>query len=211
MAVKRVFIYSRFERFWHWAQCVLVFLLLVSGFEVHGAFTFIGFEKAFYLHNISAWAWFFLYLVVLLYMWGSGTWRQYVPTLKTLFPVIRFYSYGIFKGEEHPAQKTRSNRLNALQRLTYLGLAFVLIPFQMLSGFIYYYYEFWPEYTFINWQMETIATLHTLGAFAFIVFIIIHVYMTTTGHTWLAHMKCMITGYEEVPAAHGQTKSKKKR
>jgi thiosulfate reductase cytochrome b subunit len=30
-----------------------------------------------------------------------------------------------------------------------------------------------------------------------LVFLIAHVYLTTTGHTPLAHIKAMITGYEE--------------
>lgn len=200
VAVKRIFIYKPFERFWHWTQSLLIFLLLLSGFEVHGVYHLVGFEKAFYIHNISAWAWLALYLIVLGWMAYSGTWRQYVPTLKMLIPVIRFYSYGIFKGEHHPVKKTPGSRLNALQRFTYLGLAFVLIPFQMVSGFVYYYYEFWPEYTFFGWDMHTIAMVHTFGAFAFMMFVVIHVYMTTTGHTFFAYMKCMVTGYEEVPA-----------
>jgi hypothetical protein len=31
-------------------------------------------------------------------------------------------------------------------------------------------------------------------------FIIVHVYMTTTGHTLFAHIKSMITGWEEIEA-----------
>ena len=37
-----------------------------------------------------------------------------------------------------------------------------------------------------------------LGAFAILQFIIIHVYMTTTGHTVFAHIKAMITGWEDI-------------
>jgi thiosulfate reductase cytochrome b subunit len=37
-----------------------------------------------------------------------------------------------------------------------------------------------------------------IGAFAIFSFIIVHVYMTTTGHTIFAHTKAMITGWEEV-------------
>jgi thiosulfate reductase cytochrome b subunit len=29
-------------------------------------------------------------------------------------------------------------------------------------------------------------------------FVIVHVYMTTTGHTVTAHVKAMVTGWEEV-------------
>ena len=42
------------------------------------------------------------------------------------------------------------------------------------------------------------ATLHTIGAFLMLIFLIVHIYLTTTGHTPLAHIKAMITGWEEV-------------
>jgi thiosulfate reductase cytochrome b subunit len=42
------------------------------------------------------------------------------------------------------------------------------------------------------------AWIHMAGAFAIFSFIIVHVYMTTTGHSILAHTKAMITGWEDV-------------
>jgi cytochrome b subunit of formate dehydrogenase len=37
------------------------------------------------------------------------------------------------------------------------------------------------------------------GAFALLSFLIVHVYMTTTGHTITAHLAAMVSGYDEVP------------
>jgi thiosulfate reductase cytochrome b subunit len=39
-----------------------------------------------------------------------------------------------------------------------------------------------------------------VAAFMMLLFLIAHVYLTTTGHTPLAHIKAMITGWEEVEA-----------
>jgi len=36
------------------------------------------------------------------------------------------------------------------------------------------------------------------GAFSILVFLVTHVYMTTTGHTIFAHTRAMITGWEEI-------------
>jgi thiosulfate reductase cytochrome b subunit len=47
MSVKKMinmYLYTRYERFWHWLQMALIFVLLVTGFEVHGTFPFLGFE-----------------------------------------------------------------------------------------------------------------------------------------------------------------------
>jgi len=46
--------------------------------------------------------------------------------------------------------------------------------------------------------MEPIALIHTLLAYLLIAFVIMHVYMTTTGHTLTSNIKAMITGWEEV-------------
>jgi len=43
-----------------------------------------------------------------------------------------------------------------------------------------------------------VALIHIAGAFAILSFIVVHVYMITTGHTLFAHTRAMITGWEEV-------------
>jgi len=65
--MKKVYIYRGFERFWHWAQAFLVFFLGFTGFEVHGSFSFFGFEQAVKLHIIAAYS-----LIVLLSLQYSG-------------------------------------------------------------------------------------------------------------------------------------------
>ncbi|WP_319928093.1 hypothetical protein [Vreelandella zhuhanensis] len=42
------------------------------------------------------------------------------------------------------------------------------------------------------------AGLHALGAFLMLAFVIIHAYLATVGHTPTAHIKAMITGWEDV-------------
>jgi hypothetical protein len=36
------------------------------------------------------------------------------------------------------------------------------------------------------------------GAFSILTFLVVHIYMTTTGHSLFAHIKAMITGWESV-------------
>jgi thiosulfate reductase cytochrome b subunit len=42
-----------------------------------------------------------------------------------------------------------------------------------------------------------VAFFHTVAAFMMLIFLIVHVYLTTTGHTPLGHIKAMITGWED--------------
>ena len=109
-----------------------------------------------------------------------------------------FYAYGIFKGDAHPYPKKKHAKHNPLQRISYLGLSATLLPVQMVTGFLYWSYNSWEAWglTFLN--LQVIAFIHIIVAFAILQFVIVHVYMTTTGHTPLAHIKTMITGWEDL-------------
>ncbi|MFP4035879.1 MAG: cytochrome b/b6 domain-containing protein [Desulfovermiculus sp.] len=194
---QKIYLYTRFERFWHWAQALLIIILIITGFEIHSTYTLLGFETAFTVHNFCAWTWLVLYIFIVFWMLTTSEWKQYIPTFKKLFQVMWYYAVGIFQGKPHPVPKTKGAKHNPLQRLTYLGIVTFLVPFQIITGFLYYYYNQWPQLG-LDWQLSTVAYLHTAGGFAFLAFLIVHTYMTTTGHTVMAHIKAMFTGVEEV-------------
>jgi len=53
--------------------------------------------------------------------------------------------------------------------------------------------------------ISPVAFLHVLGAFLLLSFFIVHLYMVlTTGRTPLAHLKPMITGWEELEEETGE-------
>ena len=89
--------------------------------------------------------------------------------------------------------KRKNAKHNPLQRLTYLGVAALLLPAQMLTGFLYWSYNSWDEWGLEFLSMDLIAIIHMAVAFAILIFLIVHIYMTTTGHTIFAHTKGMIT------------------
>ena len=57
----------------------------------------------------------------------------------------------------------------------------------------------WPQFGW-DWTLGTVAVVHTAGVFVFLVYLIVHVYMITTGHTVGSHLKAMVTGYENIEA-----------
>lgn len=193
-----VYLYTRYERFWHWLQMVLIFLLLATGLEVHGLFTLFGFKTAVEIHNFVGLTWLIAFAFFVFWVFTTGEWKQYIPTTKKMFAVIRYYSYGIFRGETHPVPKRKDAKHNPLQRLTYLSLAALLLPLQMASGFLYWGYNSWADWGFAGLSLGIVALVHMVGAFAIFAFIIVHVYMTTTGHAIFAHTKAMITGWEAI-------------
>lgn len=195
-----IYLYTRYERFWHWLQGLLIIVLLLTGFEIHGQYTLLGFHTAVTVHNFVGLSWLVAFAFFVFWIFTTGEWKQYIPTTKKMLSVIRYYSYGIFRGEPHPVPKRKEAKHNPLQRLTYLSLAAFLLPFQMITGFLYWGYNSWQAWGIGSLSLQVLAVLHTLGGFAILMFLVIHVYMTTTGHRIFAHIKAMITGWEEVSA-----------
>jgi thiosulfate reductase cytochrome b subunit len=188
-------IYSRFERFWHWTQMVLVLVLLLTGFEVHGSFVLFGFEKATDIHSISGILLIILIAFTIFWHFTTGEWKQYLPTTKNLVAQIQYYTKGIFEGAPKPHKKSRLSKLNPLQIYAYLGLKLVLMPGLILTGLIYLA----QSLALIDCkEMGLIGLLHSLLAFGMLAFLIGHVYMTTTGKTPTTNIKAMITGREDL-------------
>lgn len=199
MAVERIYVFKRFERFWHWAQATLIILMLITGFEVHGAYSLFGFEQAVNYHSIFAWTLVGLWTFAIFWHFTTGEWKQYIPTTEKIIAMVRFYSVGIFKGAPHPFRPTVLRKHNPLQRLAYLGVLLLISPLLWLTGWFYLFYGSWQAWGLNNYlSLEWVAFFHTAGAFMMLAFLIGHVYLTTTGHTPTSHIRAMITGWEEV-------------
>jgi len=196
----KVYIYKGFERFWHWSQAALIIFLALTGFEVHGVLRIFGFEKAAEFHRTASWL--LIGLIILSIFWHitTGEWRQYIPTTKQLKEQMMYYLSGIFKGEHHPTEKTELSKLNPLQRIVYLGFKLVLVPMTIISGILYMLYKTFDQNNLIvieDYPLASIAFWHTMGAILLMIFLVVHVYMTTTGKTPTSNIKAMITGFEE--------------
>jgi thiosulfate reductase cytochrome b subunit len=207
----KVYIYRSFERFWHWMQALIIFFLAMTGFEIHGSISFFGYQNAVKYHNIAAYA--FITLIVFAIFWhlATGEWRQYLPTIKNLKAQINYYLLGIFSNAPHPTRKTVLSKLNPLQKLVYLALKILVIPTMMISGLLYMFYRYPQNGGIVGMNIdsvEVIALFHTAGAFLLVAFIIVHLYLITTGTTATSNLKAMITGYEDLEA--GETHNIKK-
>lgn len=198
MTTRTVMVYSRFERFWHWAQMALIFTLLFTGFAVHGLHSLVDFGTAVTLHTWSAIALAALWIFAIFWHLTTGTWRHYLPTTKGLWRVARFYAWGIFRGEHHPYRKAYWRKHNPLQALAYLSLKLFLFPAIWLSGLAYLSYGLWAHLSGSATAFGYVALIHTAAAFAILVFVIAHVYLLTTDHSVIEHVKPMVTGFDEV-------------
>lgn len=197
MITNKIKLYSKFERFWHWTQGVLVILLGITGFEIHDSFSLFGYETAVRLHSASSWAFLILIVVAVFWLFVTGQYQNFIPTTKNMKAQVNYYLSGIFKGAVHPEHKTKLSKLNPLQRIVYLALIILVFPVQLITGFLYMFYHY-PNKPIELSGLETVATLHTLAAFLLVLFLIVHLYLITTGTTPFTNLKAMITGYEEI-------------
>ena len=198
MSLQKVKVFSRFERFWHWSQMALIFTLIFSGFGVHGYHHLLNFETLVWLHVAAALTLIVLWVFAIFWHLTTGSWRHYMPTTNGLFKVAKYYAFDIFKGEDHPYKKRYWHKHNPLQAMAYLWLKLFLFPALWISGAAYLLYGFWGQGALTSGSLEWIAIIHTAAAFLMVVFIIAHIYLLTTGHSTVEHIKPMITGYDEV-------------
>lgn len=198
MSTHTIQVFKRFERIWHWGQAALIFTLVFSGFAIHGVYDLISFRDAVTLHTWAALLLLILWMFAIFWLFTTGQWRHYIPTAKNFFTVARFYAFGIFKGEHHPYHKTYRRKHNPLQALTYLMVKVVIFPAIWISGIAYLIISFGLGGFLDGIGLQLIALVHTIAAIAIVVFIIAHIYLLTTGHSFVGHVKPMITGYDEV-------------
>jgi thiosulfate reductase cytochrome b subunit len=212
MMKQRAYIYRAFERFWHWMQAIIIFFLAVTGFEIHGSISFFGYQNAVKYHNIAAYAFIVLIVFAIFWHFSTGEWRQYLPTVKNLKAQLDYYLFGIFKKAPHPTRKSVLSKLNPLQKLVYLALKILVIPTMVISGLLYMFYRYPQKGGMEGLNIDSIATIalfHTAGAFLLVAFIIIHLYLITTGSTITSNLKAMITGYEELDKENLENELKK--
>ncbi len=204
MSIVRHQLYSRYERAWHWFQAATVGLLILTGLAIHapGAVGWLPFATAVEIHNILGFLLLANAFLGVFYYVTTGMIRQYLPKPQEFraqaVRQIWFYLRGIFRGEPQPMAKVQEQRLTPLQQITYLIILNILLPLQVLTGLLIWGAQRWPETVQAVGGLAILGMIHTLNAWLFGSFVLMHVYLTTTGRTPLAHIKAMIVGYEDV-------------
>jgi thiosulfate reductase cytochrome b subunit len=189
--------FTRFERLCHWSQALLVFGMLITGFEIHGSYQLLGFEPALDLHIIMAWTLIGFWVFALFWHLTTGEWKQYIPSSPNkMIAMLRYYGVDIILGGGVPYKKTRRKKFNPLESMELLLLNVVLFPLIVISGLLMYFYTYWNAWGLDTFSLGSMALIHTAGAFAMLVFIISHLYFSiTTSKQPFGYVKAMVTGY----------------
>ncbi len=201
---ERVHMYDAYERMWHWLQASAILMLLFTGLVIHKPhfFGMFSFPYMVRVHNVLGFILLINAALALFYNLASGEIRQYLPEPKGFIAramaQAMYYSQGIFAGDAHPLEKTKTNKLNPLQQITYLAILNILLPAQVITGVLIWGLQRWPHVAEEFGGLPVLALVHTLVAWTFATFIVMHIYLTTTGHSPLAGIKSMIVGWDDV-------------
>jgi len=213
--MKLLYIHPLPVRIWHWLNALGFLLLIATGFQLRyvGTINVIGFKTAVQLHNWIGFALIANFGFWLLYHLFSKTSTVYHSELSMkkhfadTFRQMMFYGNGIFRGEPNPYKITAERKFNPLQLMMYQVVMMFIVPLQFYTGVLLWDVAGFSSQVEFFGGVRVLDTVHVLMFVFFCAFIVMHVYLCSLGHTFIAHFKAMFTGYEEVEedGAHGKS------
>ncbi len=196
-----LYLYSGWVRSWHWLNAGLILVLVVSGVSMHYAGTswLLSFETAVPVHNTAG---ILLTLGWIGFVLGNAltdNGRHYRIRLRGLVRQVieqsRYYAIGIFRGDPHPFHASESLKFNTLQQLSYLGVMYLLMPLLILSGWGFLFSVYLPETLFGLGTIWIVAMTHVVVSYLVVLFLLVHMYVITTGETVFTNLRAMLTGW----------------
>ena len=205
VAHEEIYLHPLPVRIWHWINATGFVLLILTGIQLRygDVIGLMSYETTVDLHNWIGFAVIGNYFLWLLYYMSSDRITNYHPVMDAknfitnFFRQFRYYSYGIFRGEESPHHVKPYEKFNPMQRLAYQQVMLIMVPIQFLTGLVLWDVERFAGIVNALGGIRIIATLHVVMFIAFVAFVFIHAYMGALGKTAATHYKEMITGYEE--------------
>jgi thiosulfate reductase cytochrome b subunit len=193
-------------RIWHWVNAGGFVLLILTGLQLRyvGQVDLISFKAAVNLHNWIGFALIANFFIWLLFYLFTDKIKVYHPELsptayfKRSFAQMKYYGYGIFRGEPNPHHVGVYRKFNPLQSMMYQIVMMILVPLQFATGVLLWDLARFGAVVDKLGGVRVVDTVHVLLFIFFSAFIFMHVYLSSLGHTPSAHFKAMITGYEDV-------------
>jgi len=202
-------------RIWHWVHAIAIVLLVLTGLQLRFPdliMWFGTFKWAVNIHNIFGFIvlfdyalWFFFYAL------KRQLTKQYIPAPEDFtvgIPTQSAYYFGrIFFGDPAPFEPTPEAKFNSMQKTTYFGIMFVLVPLQIVTGVLLWDLKRFHPIIEALGGVRAIDAFHIILAYIVAAFLVVHIYLSTLGHTFFAHFKAMIVGHEAKEAGAGHKKA----
>jgi thiosulfate reductase cytochrome b subunit len=201
---KGLYLYPAIIRIWHFINAILIITLIVSGVSMQYSEPvqpILRFDIAVTIHNISGIILAINYLLFIIGNIISGNAKQYRIRLHGLMERLnkqfRYYTVGVFKGNEAPFPVTKKSKFNPIQQVTYFLVMLIFMPVLFISGLSLFYSGAAVRQLLGNQAFFYTDILHMIIGFCVSIFLIIHLYFCTIGTNPLKNFKSIITGYHE--------------
>lgn len=199
-----MYLYPKWLRVWHVLNALLFLILIVTGLSMqytdkeNAAFV-VGFSIAVKWHNFAAIALTINYIIFVTGNIFTKNGRYYNISrqnfISDLMVQLKYYSWGMFKGEKHPFPVTELRKFNPLQKVTYVLAMYIAVPLLIISGFGLLFPEITIKSFFGVSGLILTDILHITMGFFLSIFMIIHIYTCTLGAKPTSLFWGMISGY----------------
>jgi thiosulfate reductase cytochrome b subunit len=199
-----MYLYPKWLRIWHVFNALMFLILLVTGLSMQytdkeNTSYIVGFAIAVKWHNFAALAITVNYILFVMGNLLTHNGRYYKIEkenfMDDLLKQLKFYAFGMFRGEKHPFPVTEKRKFNPLQKVTYVLAMYVAFPLLIISGVGLLI----PEITIKNFLgvsgLILTDILHITMGFFLTVFMVIHIYTCTLGAKPTSLFWGMISGY----------------
>jgi thiosulfate reductase cytochrome b subunit len=202
--MKKTYLHPIPIRIWHWINAGLIFFLIITGVQLRfPRVSIFLYSHVVYLHKIVGFVMVGSFFYWLVYYVISGDLRKHYMfrrrDAKGLLPQASYYTFSLFKGARSPFTPSTNSKFNPLQKIAYLSLMFILTPVIIVTGILFSDIAYFLKIINYIGGVRILDAIHVATGYAFLLYVIIHLYMSTLGHRITTHTKAMITGYEEEP------------
>jgi thiosulfate reductase cytochrome b subunit len=159
----------------------------------------VGFAKAVKWHNYAAFVLTASYVFFILGNSFTKNGKFYRIEKQNFMPdlmkQLRYYSFGMFRGEKHPFPVTGERKFNPLQKLTYVLAMYIGMPLLIITGFVLLFPEVALNKVFGMSGLVLNDVIHIATGFLLSIFMIVHIYTCTLGAKPSSLFWGMVSGY----------------
>lgn len=198
---RMLYLYPLWLRLWHGSNAIFFVALLITGTSMHFAepgMPQVDFRTARLVHNASGVLMTAGYAVFILGNFLSRNLIHYMPE-KGDFPAgiarqLRHYLWGIFVGAPHPFPHSEARKFNPVQKATYAFVMYIAIPAIVLTGWVLFFPDRIPDRLGAMPGIGAVALAHSAIGYLLSLFMVVHIYMGTTGVTVGSLFRAIWTG-----------------
>lgn len=205
MSAKKRYLYPKWIRLWHILNALMCLILIATGISMQYASSetsVISFENSVLIHNMAGKTLTLSYLIFFFGNLFTDNKKHYSIVFKGLIKrnikQLRYYFYGMFKGEKAPYKINEEHKFNPVQQIIYKLVMYFFVPLVIFTGI----FMMLPDKIIhgipgVNGFL-IIDLTHVSSGFIISVFMIIHLYVATIGHKASSNYKSIITGWHDI-------------